>query len=162
MLQNAPTLAIVAVHTAENGPSKVHQVMNKIHRNIGLLRGDEGAAGHGQGAHRDAFEPARGSRHDRHARAPGRHLRVGARGRSRRQRRREPRAVSGARRLYALRRRLPPLLAGCISPRPCWLVTLARRKLTEKCIPPHYFPLSPLPPHNEVNVFTCYTVHTSH
>ena len=35
MLQNAPTLAIVAVHTAENGPSKVHQVMNKIIRNIG-------------------------------------------------------------------------------------------------------------------------------
>ena len=37
MLQNAPTLAIVAVHTAENGPSKVHQVMNEIHRNIGWL-----------------------------------------------------------------------------------------------------------------------------
>ena len=38
MLQNAPTLAIVAVHTAENGPSKVHQVMNKIIRNIGETR----------------------------------------------------------------------------------------------------------------------------
>ena len=35
MLQNEPSLAIVGVHTAENGPSKVRQVMNTIRRNIG-------------------------------------------------------------------------------------------------------------------------------
>ena len=35
MLKNAPTLAIVAVDTAENGPSKVRQVTNKVCRNIG-------------------------------------------------------------------------------------------------------------------------------
>ena len=35
MLKNEPTLAIVAVDTAENGPSKVHQVTNKVSRNIG-------------------------------------------------------------------------------------------------------------------------------
>ena len=35
MLQNEPSLAIVAVHTEENGPSKVRQVTNRIRRNIG-------------------------------------------------------------------------------------------------------------------------------
>jgi len=35
MLKNAPTLAIVAVDTAENGPSKVRQVTNKVCRNLG-------------------------------------------------------------------------------------------------------------------------------
>ena len=35
MLQNAPTLAIVAVDTDENEPSKVRQVTNRIRRNIG-------------------------------------------------------------------------------------------------------------------------------
>ena len=35
MLKNAPPLAIVAVDTAENGPSKVRQVTNKVCRNIG-------------------------------------------------------------------------------------------------------------------------------
>ena len=34
--ENAPTLAIVAVDTAENGPSKVRQVTNKVCRNIGV------------------------------------------------------------------------------------------------------------------------------
>ena len=29
-------LAIVAIHTAANEPPKVRQVMNKIHRNVGL------------------------------------------------------------------------------------------------------------------------------
>ena len=38
MLKNAPTLAIVAVDTAENGPSKVRQVTNKVYRNIGMKR----------------------------------------------------------------------------------------------------------------------------
>ena len=31
-------LAIVAIHTAANEPPKVRQVMNKIHRNVGLHR----------------------------------------------------------------------------------------------------------------------------
>ena len=35
MLQNAPTLAIVAVDTDENEPSKVRQVTNRIRHNIG-------------------------------------------------------------------------------------------------------------------------------
>ena len=35
ILKNAPTLAIVAVDTAENGPSKVRQVTNKVSRNLG-------------------------------------------------------------------------------------------------------------------------------
>ena len=35
-LQTAPTLAIGGADTAENGPSKVRQVSNKIPRNIGL------------------------------------------------------------------------------------------------------------------------------
>ena len=35
MLKNAPTLAIGGVDTAENGPSRVRQVSNKIRRNIG-------------------------------------------------------------------------------------------------------------------------------
>ena len=38
MLQNAPTLAIRGLDTAENGPSKVRQVTNKVNRNIGHLR----------------------------------------------------------------------------------------------------------------------------
>ena len=36
MLQNAPTLAIRGLDTAENGPSKVRQVTNKIRHNIGF------------------------------------------------------------------------------------------------------------------------------
>ena len=36
MLQNAPTLAIVAVDTDENELSKVRQVTNRIRRNIGM------------------------------------------------------------------------------------------------------------------------------
>ena len=36
MLQNATSLAIVAIHTAANEPPKVRQVMNKVHRNVGL------------------------------------------------------------------------------------------------------------------------------
>ena len=36
MLKNSPTLAIGGVDTAENGPSKVRQVTNKVCRNIGL------------------------------------------------------------------------------------------------------------------------------
>ena len=40
MLKNAPTLAIVGVDTAENGPSKVRQVTNKIRRNKGYPSGD--------------------------------------------------------------------------------------------------------------------------
>ena len=36
MLKNSPTLAIGAVDTAENGPSKVRQVTNQIRRNIAL------------------------------------------------------------------------------------------------------------------------------
>ena len=32
-------LAIVAIHTAANEPPKVRQVMNKIHRNVGLAPG---------------------------------------------------------------------------------------------------------------------------
>ena len=39
MLKSAPTLAIGGVDTAENGPSKVRQVTNKIRRNVGLLHG---------------------------------------------------------------------------------------------------------------------------
>ena len=35
MLKNAPTLAIGGADTAENGPSKVRQVSNKIRHNIG-------------------------------------------------------------------------------------------------------------------------------
>ena len=35
MLQNVTWLAIVDIHTAENEPPKVRQVMNKIHRNVG-------------------------------------------------------------------------------------------------------------------------------
>ena len=31
-------LAIVAIHTAANEPPKVRQVMNKIHRNVGLMK----------------------------------------------------------------------------------------------------------------------------
>ena len=34
MLTNAPTLAIWGVHTADNEPPKVHQVMNKISGNV--------------------------------------------------------------------------------------------------------------------------------
>ena len=37
MLKNAPTLAIGGADTAENGPSKVRQVSNKIRRNIGKM-----------------------------------------------------------------------------------------------------------------------------
>ena len=36
LLNNVTWLAIVVVHTVENGPSKVRQVMNEIYRNIGL------------------------------------------------------------------------------------------------------------------------------
>ena len=36
-LENAPTLAIGGVDPAENGPSKVRQVTNKIRRNIGAI-----------------------------------------------------------------------------------------------------------------------------
>ena len=45
MLKNAPTLAIVAVDTAENGPSKVRQVTNKVSRNLGVIvrKGETGA-----------------------------------------------------------------------------------------------------------------------
>ena len=35
MLKNASSLAIVGLDTAENGPSKVRQVTNKISANIG-------------------------------------------------------------------------------------------------------------------------------
>ena len=35
---NVTLLAIVAIHTAANEPPKVRQVMNKIHRNVGLRR----------------------------------------------------------------------------------------------------------------------------
>ena len=35
MLKNASSLAIVGLDTAENGPSKVRQVTNKIRANIG-------------------------------------------------------------------------------------------------------------------------------
>ena len=38
MLQNVTLLAIVAIHTAANEPPKVRQVMNKIHRNVDVLR----------------------------------------------------------------------------------------------------------------------------
>ena len=41
MLKNASSLAIVGLDTAENGPSKVRQVTNKISANIGLLSLDE-------------------------------------------------------------------------------------------------------------------------
>ena len=37
MLKNAPTLAIGGADPAENGPSKVRQVSNKIRHNIGYL-----------------------------------------------------------------------------------------------------------------------------
>ena len=36
MLKNAPTLAIGGADTAENGPSKVRQVSNKIRHILGL------------------------------------------------------------------------------------------------------------------------------
>ena len=36
MLQNVTWLAIVAIHTAANEPPEVRQVMNKIHRNVGV------------------------------------------------------------------------------------------------------------------------------
>ena len=36
MLKNAPTLAIGGADTAENGPSKVRQVSNKIRRILGI------------------------------------------------------------------------------------------------------------------------------
>ena len=39
ILKNALTLAIVAVDTAENGPSKVRQVTKKVSRNLGQGRG---------------------------------------------------------------------------------------------------------------------------
>ena len=45
MLKNAPTLAIGGADTAENGPSKVRQVSNKIRRILGRggLRRVEGS-----------------------------------------------------------------------------------------------------------------------
>ena len=49
MLKNAPTLAIVAVHTAENEPPKVYESPKKIHGRFAA------------GALADAGEP--GSRH---------------------------------------------------------------------------------------------------
>ena len=56
MLQNEPTLAIVAVHTAENEPPKVRQVTNRIRRNIGALRGGPSAA---RTASRESRAPGR-------------------------------------------------------------------------------------------------------
>ena len=49
MLKNAPALAIVAVDTAENGPSKVRQVTNKVCRNIGKKRQDRWLLAHQRG-----------------------------------------------------------------------------------------------------------------
>ena len=43
MLKNAPTLAIGGADTAENGPSKVRQVSNKIRRILGTAGGGVGA-----------------------------------------------------------------------------------------------------------------------
>ena len=53
MLKNASSLAIVGLDTAENGPSKVRQVTNRIDAIIGLLR---------RGADADARGRLRGRR----------------------------------------------------------------------------------------------------
>ena len=56
MLKNASSLAIVGLDTAENGPSKVRQVTNRIDAIIGFGRAPSAALAAGCGLHREGAE----------------------------------------------------------------------------------------------------------